>query len=172
MTLPGLISAALFLQLILAALHKAADLGRTRAATARLLGPAGFLARFAAPAAALVEAGCASALVLPGWAGIGAAGAALLWLVYAGAASAAWLAGERAFDCGCTFGGRDRQSDVRLIAARAGTMAAIAFALFAQGAAPVWQEPLALAAALGFTALGFAASQLRLNRPHQGSLPA
>lgn len=170
MSMSGLISAALFLQLATAALHKALDPERARTATARLLGPAAPMAKVAAPAAALIEAACAIAFLLPGWADFGAAGAATLWLVYAGAASAAWLAGERRFDCGCTFAGKARPGDVRIVAARAGAMAGVAALLLVESAEPVWRDPLALGAALGFAALAIAASQLLLNRHYQGNL--
>lgn len=172
MTPSGLLAAWLCFQLGVSALHKLLDPERARGATARLLGPLAALTRVATPAAALVEAVSAAALLTPGWTAIGATGAAAIWLIYAGAASAAWLAGEQRFDCGCTFGGRDRPGDIRLVAARAATMAALALLLLATGAEPVWRDLPAMAAASGFSALAFAAAQLRQNRQFQGSLAA
>lgn len=172
MTLAALLTAYLFLQLAASALGKAFDPARAHAATARLLGPASAIAGAAWPLAALAEAGSAAALLVPGWTMAGTATAAVIWLTYAGAAGAAWLGGERQFDCGCTFGGKGRASDVRLVSARAGALALLAMLLTGAGAGPVWHDLPALAGALAFISLATAASQLLRNRKLQGSLAA
>lgn len=171
MTVSGLLSAWLFLHLGLSATQKAVNPARARAATARLLGPAASLTSPALSVAFAAETGGALALLIPAWTVIGMTVAAVIWMIYAVAASAAWLGGEQQIDCGCTLGSKDRTSDVRLVALRAGFLAALALLLSA-GAMPIWHDMTALAAALGFMALGLAASQLRLNHHQQGNLAA
>ncbi|MEJ6009372.1 MauE/DoxX family redox-associated membrane protein [Novosphingobium aquae] len=168
MTLPDFLSALIFLHLALSVLHKTVDPDRARTATARLLGPAAHWASFALAAAVAIEAGSALGMLIPGWTAFGMAGAGAIWLIYSGAAGAAWLSGERRFDCGCDLGGRRLPSNLGVVAIRAVALAILALLLAAE-AAPVWRDPLALFAALSAMALFFASSQLLFNHRQHGS---
>lgn len=168
----GLLGACLFVQLAISALHKALDPVRARTATERLLGPASGLAQMALPAATAIEAASAAAFLVPGWTALGAAGAATIWIAYAVAACAAWLSGERGFDCSCTLGSRGQPSDLRLVSGRAGLLSIAALLLLTAEAEPIWRNAISIVAALGFAAIGSAAAQLLLNRRFQGDLAA
>lgn len=172
MSLAALLAACLWLLLATSALHKLTDRERTRAATVRLLAMPHNRAVFAWFTALAIEIAAAVAILIPGLLTAGAALAALLWLAYAGAALAAWRRGENRLDCGCSWGGKPHDSNVRLVAARAAALALLAALLAAVSGDPPWRDPLAVASAFGLLALGFAASQISRNLMSQGGLSA
>lgn len=171
MSIGGILAACLSALLAASALHKLAARDRTRAATAALLAMPRRKARIAWGAALAVEVAAAAAMLTPGFLSTGAALAALLWLAYGGAAAAAWRRGDRRLDCGCAWGERSRDSDVRFVAARAGALALLAALLGTIGGGAPWREPLALASAFALLALGFAASQIFRNLVPQERAP-
>ncbi len=152
---------ALFLALVLAgaAIHKLIDGDRLAGATGRLLGLNPPLARTAMLAAAALEGAAALALFPPASRPLGAAIAALVWLAYGIALSAARRRGESAMDCGCSFaahrGGIDGFTLLRPFAL---TLLALAVMLAPAGGPGFAVEPLF--AALALYALFFAAGEL------------
>lgn len=170
MSLIQLLAGMVFLLLLGAALNKVLDPGRASASTARMLALPTHAAFAAMLAAAAIEGFSAMLLLLPGWTAIGLLGTAFVWLAYALASGLAALRGDRHFDCGCSFGTRGRDSDSRVVAARAGLMALCALILASGNAAPIWADGLALAAAAALLTLGFAATQILHNHHRHGSL--
>ena len=172
MSIGALLAGCLWVRLAASAFHKLAARDRTQAATARLLALPHRKAIPAWSAALAIELAAATAILVPGLLTVGAALAAFLWLAYAGGALAAWRRGEHRVDCGCSWGSKPHESDVRLVAARAGALALAAFSLVAIGGEAPWRQPLAIASSFALLALGFAASQISRNLVSQGRLSA
>lgn len=157
--------AALFLR---AAWHKAqAFLETTGFVAAYGLLPPGREA-LATRALILAEAAVVAALAVPATRALGAAGAAALLLVYAGAMAAALRSGRRRIDCGC---GGAPQAISTLTIARNLVLAGAAIVLAltpAAGPAGAAGAALSLAAGLTFWCLYGIVERLLANAGHIG----
>jgi uncharacterized membrane protein YphA (DoxX/SURF4 family) len=147
---------ALFLTLVLigAAAHKAASRERLTHAVQRLLGLSAPMAALVLALAGVLEGLASLALLIPATSAAGAAGAALIWTLYA----LALLRRRGAvLDCGCDFAARDKPVDTAMIL-RPALLAALALSC-ALAPPAQWsvETPFAAAALL---ALWFAASEL------------
>jgi hypothetical protein len=147
---------ALFLALVLigAAAHKATSRERLTHATGRLLGLSAPMAAAVLAVAGVLEGLAALALLIPATLPAGAAGAAMIWTLYA----LALLRRRGAvLDCGCDFAARDKPVGAAMILRPAGLAVLALGCALAPPAAWTIETPFAAAALL---ALWFAASEL------------
>lgn len=147
---------ALFLALVLigAAAHKVVQRERLALSVERLLGLTAPMAALMLALAGVLEGLAALALLIPATQPAGAAGAAMIWTLYA----LALLRRRGALlDCGCDFAARDKPVDTAMILRPAGLAVLALGCVLVPPAAWTIETPFAAAALL---ALWFAASEL------------